>query len=197
MRIRPSTARPGSRALLLLLLASTGCVYSVTHIEVGAALDPEAFEKIDVGRDGRATVLERLGPPQEVHYGLEFEELVYLSKRHSGSDLRFVLPSELLPGFPFMGRIRQMLGFLFPPFQDHLEFTKGSSIRIARGLYGGVLSLMPVATGGNELLSLHGRRLDWERMRIVLDRDTWTVVDKSYEPLDDDPGRVGSALLRD
>jgi hypothetical protein len=34
-------------------------------------------------------------------------------------------------------------------------------------------------------------------MRIILDRDTWTVVDKSYEPLDDDPGRVGSALLRD
>ena len=197
MQRRPSTAHPGSVVLLLLALLGTGCVYTISHIEVGTALDIEGFDAVEVGHDGRADVLERLGPPQEVRYGLEFEELVYLARRHSGSDLKFVLPTELVPGVPFLGRVRGLLALVFPPFQDHLEFSKGPGIRIARGLYGGLLSLMPVATGGNELLSLHGRRLDRERMRFVLERDTWTVVDKSFEPLSDRPGRVGAALLRD
>lgn len=185
MVVRAVAVVPG-----LLALAVSGCALQVEYLEVGPRLDLGAFQEIEVGSADRAEVLERMGPPLEVRYTLEHEELLYRSARHSATDIQVIIPTEQIPGLSILGRIRGALGALFPAYDEPLEFEKGPAVTVTRDVLESLIGFGG-APGSADLLSLHGRRIAYDRLRFVLDRDTLKVLKKSYEPADE------ADLLRD
>ncbi len=168
-------ARPGRAAALPLaaLLLALGCRLHMAQVEVRRPFSRADFEAIDVGRDDRAQLLERLGPPDHLSYSPRDEVHEYAAGRHRATDLRFFVPGELarLPG---LGAVLGILSFFFEPFEEPEEFRSSFEVRASRG----ALGLVPFG-GGQDVLTLRGRQLRTDRIRVVVDRDTLRVEEKA------------------
>ena len=97
---------------LAALLLALGCRLHMAQVEVQRPFSRADFEAIGVGRDDRAQLLERLGPPDHLTYSPRDEVHEYAAGRHRATDLRFFVPGELarLPG---LGAVLGILSFFF------------------------------------------------------------------------------------
>ena len=158
----------------------SGCTLQIEHYEDGSLFTVEDFERLDIG-DDRGAVLRKLGPPNEVRYTLQNEELHYQTAHRSAADLIFVIPTEFVPGFSIVGRIRGVLGLLFPARGREGDIEKDAGINMARS----ILQIV-VGTAGSpgtaDLVSLHGRDVRYDRIRVVISRETGLVQRLSYLP---------------
>lgn len=166
--------------LCVLLLSSVGCRYHMALVEDGSAISRESFEQIEVG-DDLDKVLAVLGAPSEVRYEAEREILEYASAGHDGTDLRFILPSAVFQWGSLLNLVTGVIG-LAAPIESAEEFDREVwVISVSRRLFGGLLTLNPLETGGHDSLNLIGQRLRYDRIRVVVDRSNGTVLSASFE----------------
>lgn len=163
-----------ARAAPLLAVLLAGCRLHYDSIRDGGGWTPADYAGIVVGKDGRAEVLERMGPPDDLSYTLTDEVFLYRIGAHRGSELRLLVPDSLInftrPGFeraqPALDVPEEFQGQ--PPPLRFLEFLTGFVV----GFFN------PVSA--QEALGLFGRRLRWDVVRVVLDRDTHVVLAKQF-----------------
>lgn len=184
----------------LLLLTMSGCRLHLEYVEVGRHWEPEAFDHLEIGRSDRGHVLELLGPPDGVSYTLEHEILDYRVGGHRGTDLQFVLPTSAIPGFAFVANYRDLIDFFFPPIESDGNFGQRSAgERGASILLGIAQSFIPFSST-EDSLSFYGRRVRYDTLRVVLDRESLTLLQKELW-LGIEVGRTeslfGSAFLSD
>ena len=161
---------------LLLGVTSTGCRYFMTTVVDNRTVRLDLYPDILLG-DGRREVLLRLGPPDQVEYLRELCVFDCVSSFHRGNELEIFVPTDIIPGF-------NPLFFLSIPrfFFDESEipdaFAPTLAERAGRGGVSAALRLVPF-TSGEEILIVKGHKLRGDRLRIVFDRETRSVVGKS------------------
>jgi hypothetical protein len=172
-------ARPGRTAALSLvaLLLVPGCRFHMAQVEVRRPFSQADFEAVDVDGDDRARLLAELGPPDRLTYTLGEEIHEYEAGRHRGTDLRFFVPGELVR-VPGLGAVSGILRFFFGAFEEPEEFHSAFEVTAGRAAIGAVAGLVPFA-GGQDVLTLRGRQLRHDRIRVVVDRDTLRVEQKA------------------
>ncbi|UCE84807.1 MAG: hypothetical protein JSU66_10640 [Deltaproteobacteria bacterium] len=191
--------RPSSVAAFLLAgpLLLAGCGFHMAQVEVRRPFPVADFDAIEVGANGRADVLARLGPPDRLSYTLADEVLEYDTGRHRATDLRFFVPSDALR-LPGLGTAMGILGFFFEPFEESEAFRQPRELRASTAVLGAVGGLVPF-TGGSDVLTLRGRQLRTDRIRVIVDRETLRVKQKALLLATDDLERqsiVDRATLR-
>lgn len=184
----------------LALVVMSGCRLHLEYVEVGRHWEPAAFDQLEIGRSDRGDVLALLGPPDGVSYTLEHEILDYRVGGHRSTDLQFVLPTSAIPGFAFVANYRDLIDFFFPPVDSDGTFGQRSAgERGASILLGFAQSFIPFSST-EDSLSLYGRRVRYDTLRVVLDRDRLTLLQKELW-LGIEVGRTeslfGSAFLSD
>jgi hypothetical protein len=160
------SSRGHRRVALALLLLLPACRLHFDAIRTGGSWTVEGVAELEPGRDGRAEVLRALGPPDRVSYTLTDEVFIYRRGGHRGTDLRF-----LIPGVAF-NFLRPGFAELSPEVEGEEAFEEEALPITATGtLIDGLFAFMnPLST--EEALGLHGRRLRWDVVRVVLDRET-------------------------
>ena len=163
-----SRSRRLAAALVGLALAS-GCRWHVSDVAYGGTWAPGDAAPLTVEASSRADVLAALGPPDVVAYTLGDEVLVYRRAAHRGSDLRFLVPD---PGLNFG---RPGLEELAPELDRPEDFSsEAPTIAVMRGILEFAFGFVNPA-GADEAVSVHSRRLRWDVVRVVLDRETRVV----------------------
>ena len=170
-------------ATLLVLVLASGCQWSYRRLENGTPLDTDDYHAIDVGEHRLADVVGRLGPPDGVTYTLEDEVLEYRFGLSAGSDLSFV---AIFNGLPGLGQVSGLLrSVLNARIDDEEEEDPENPQRVdplglaipflASSLIGGT------GFGSEQFLELQNERLRFDRIQVVIDRETGVVRGKSFE----------------
>jgi len=172
-------AAASSRALVAsasaLLLA--GCGLHVGRIDDNAHVTPDLYRRIALRDDGRSEVLAKLGPPDRIRFTPEDEVFEYESEHHRSTDFRILLPTFLVPG-PGPGFLLGPLRFFFDPFEEPEEFREELPVRFIRVVIESLVNMAP-SSGTEDLLTLRGRQLRSDLIRVVVDRESRRVTEKS------------------
>ena len=174
-------ACPGSRplGLLALCLALSGCRLNMVTVELNTPMPLRAFDAVEVGSATRSDVLERLGPPDRIHYTLDHEVLEWEAARHRGTDIHAILPTQLLP-FPGPEIAVSLLISILDPFENPDEFAEPFAVRFTRFAMNSLVGLNPVG-GTDELMSAYGRDLRLDRVQVLVNRHSRRVDAKQLE----------------
>jgi len=193
--------RARSARLLALSLAAAfgagGCAWTLESLEDGSPILPAQYEVVRVEEDRLGEVLAALGPPRTLLVTKDAEILEWSFDRYAGTHLSL---SVLFPG----------LGLLFPinPLDGAFRSLADATIDVSdaerkmRERDPASLALpvaMRAAVGqvpgdfqSEEVLNLRNRRIRTSVLRIVLDRASGRVREKSFR---DDAG-TGRTWLR-
>jgi hypothetical protein len=162
----------GAAALLL-----AGCGLHIGRIDDNANVTPDLYHQLVLGDDGRSQVLAKLGPPDRILITPTDEVFEYESEHHRSTDFRIILPTFLIPG-PGPGLILGPLHFFFDPFDEPEEFEEELPVRFIRVVLNSLIGMAP-ASGTEDLLTLRGRQLRSDVIRVVMDRKSRRVTEKS------------------
>lgn len=154
-----------------------GCTLHLAQVRENSVIDPERYATIELGQARRWYVLASLGPPDRVTYGRSLLVFDYLWVRHRGTDMRLFIPSEIIPGFDPLFLL-SVPRFFFDPSERPDEFHASGVERFAQGLTQLATSLVPFANG-QDLLIASGNQLRHDQIRIVFDRESLVVQEKS------------------
>jgi hypothetical protein len=167
------------RALLLVLasLVLGGCGLTLGRVDRNAHVTPGLYDRIAPGEDGRSEVLAKLGPPDRILYTRSEEVFEYESEHHRATDFRIILPLFLVPG-PGPGLLLGGLRALLDPFEEPEEFEEELPVRITKLAVNGLVGMAP-STDTEDLLTLRGRQLRSDVIRVMLDRESHRVEEKS------------------
>lgn len=189
----------GSAAVLLVLLTS-GCRFAMTELEVGTPWDAEDIARIEPEASGRADVLDAIGPPDSVRYTEREEILEYRTAYHKGTDFEFLLPSVLLQVTQIIGWARTAFDTMMPSMSEPEQFAETNFVfRIMSFVYGQLIAQNPLPLSGEDALALRGRALQYDVIRVTLDRATLRVSSIRYLGARRDAGvrdAVRRSLLR-
>ncbi|MGE3165502.1 MAG: hypothetical protein AB7O52_11395 [Planctomycetota bacterium] len=189
-------ACPGRRrwvwGLAASLLLTVGCRYHMVLIEDGAPLARADYDRIEVGVATRAEVLATLGAPDGIRYTPSEEILDFRGALHRGSDLQFILPTVVFQWGSLASIAVGTAKAIAPVDEPKSIQDEVWVIRLARFIFGSLASLSPYETGGADTLTFTGQRLRYDRIRLVLDRRTAKVIEKSM--IDAASTRNGSNL---
>jgi hypothetical protein len=164
--------------VLAMLLPLVACRFHMARIDLNRPLRVSSYDAIVVGESTRRDVLALLGAPDAVHYNLEDLVFEYWAGSHRGTDLRFFLPSDV---FPLPIDPLSVLGaprFFFDPFSEPEEFRPTVMERAATSAANAAVSLVPF-TSGEELVTLHGRQVRLDELRVTFDRNTKKATSKA------------------
>jgi hypothetical protein len=166
-------------ALLALSAGLAGCRAHLGSAHLNSPLRAGQYHDVSLGHDGRREVLARLGPPDAVLYTLDEVIFDYRAGSHRSTDVYFYVPSDLFPG-PVnpVGFIQGTLRFFFSPFEEVEEFRGTAAERMGRGSAEAAAGAVPFARG-LDVLTLRGRQIRYDRLRVVLDRRSGIASRKS------------------
>ena len=164
--------------LALLLLLSGGCRLHMEHVFENQSPAMDRYRLISVARDDRATVLRRLGPPDEMEFLRDGTVVFdYVSSAHRQTRLESFVPSEI---FPFVDPlfILAIPRFFFDPSGSPDEFDRSTAESAGRGAATFALRLVPF-TSGEELLIVKGHQIRADRLRVLFEPERRIVAGKS------------------
>jgi hypothetical protein len=152
--------------VLPALALASGCRLHYDSIHVGGDWLPAQFETLEIDRQHRNGVLDRFGPPDELFYTLTDEVFFYRTGGHRGRDLRLLIPD------PVSNLTRPGFEFIAPDREEPQEFKDDAPpVRVLQRLSGFLFGFFnPISTG--EGAGLYGRRIRWNVVRLVFDRET-------------------------
>ncbi len=164
-------------ALMLALTTLGGCTLHMAQYRENNVIEFDRYAAIELGQDQRRDVMAALGPPDRVIYGREVLIFDYIWARHRGTDARVFLPSEVVPGFdPFF--FLAIPRFFFDPSEVPDEFVGNHVEQLAEGIARFGTSLVPFSNG-QDLMIARGHQLRHDRLRVVFDRTSLVVQEKS------------------
>ncbi|MCA8959620.1 MAG: hypothetical protein KDC38_03870 [Planctomycetes bacterium] len=182
--------------LFATLAASSGCRLHVERIEDGSGWADPSVDAIRVGVDGRTEILARFGPPHRLEYTETTEILEYRRGVHRGSDLTFLLPTQANPITSAANGIRSFLAFFFPEHDENPEFDReGRTERLAKAFVDFLFSFTPLSVSAEDSLTLHNRRLRYDVLRWILDREDHCVIEMELRRDVDSEALIRSSLL--
>ena len=168
-------------AAMLALIASLslpGCRIHVARVSFDQPISSDDYEAVELGADKRSDVLAALGPPDTAFYTPDELIFDYHAGVHQATDLRFFVPSDVFTG-PFNPlAILSVQKFFFDLFTEPEEFRPTLMERAGRNTANAMTRMIPFASG-EDLLTLRGRQLRSDRLRIVFDRETLRAQQKS------------------
>jgi len=164
----------GAAALVL-----AGCGLRIGRVDDNRNVTPDLYQQVLLREDGRSEVLAKLGPPDRILFTPGDEVFEYESEHHRSTDFRIILPTFLLPG-PGPGLILGPLHFFFDPFEEPEEFEEELPVRFIRVVLNSLVGMAPSA-GTEDLVILRGRQLRSDVIRVVLDRESRRVAQKSLQ----------------
>jgi hypothetical protein len=164
----------GAAALVL-----AGCGLRIGRVDDNRNVTPDLYHRVLLLEDGRSEVLAKLGPPDRILFTPVDEVFEYESEHHRSSDFRIILPTFLLPG-PGPGLVLGPLRFFFDPFEEPEEFEEELPVRFIRVVLNSLVGMAPSA-GAEDLLTLRGRQLRSDVIRVVVDRESRRVAQKSLQ----------------
>jgi hypothetical protein len=172
--------RGAARAALAVVLAVglAGCRLHVSRLDLNREITGESFEWLVLGQHHRRDVLARLGPPDRALYTPTELVFDYLAARHRGSDLRFFVPSDVMPGPIDPAAVLAVPRFFFDLFVEPPEFQPTTMERVARAGADAAVSAAPFVSG-QDVVILRGRKLRVDHLRVVFDRATLAATSKA------------------
>jgi hypothetical protein len=162
----------GAAALLL-----AGCGLHIGRVDDNSNVTPDLYRRVVVRDDGRSEVLAKLGPPDRILFTPADEVFEYESEHHRSTDFRIILPTFLIPG-PGPGLVLGPLHFFFDPFDEPEVFEEELPVRFIRIVINSLIGMAP-SSGTEDLLTLRGRQLRSDVIRVVIDRKSRRVAEKS------------------
>jgi hypothetical protein len=172
------TRRAGAAALAVALVAPAGCRLHVTRLDHERALSDETYQWVELGQHQRRDVLARLGPPDRAFYTRTELVFDYLAARHRGSDLQFFVPSDVMPGPIDPAAVLAIPRFFFDLFVEPAEFQPTPMEQVTRAGAQAAADAVPFVSG-QEVVTLRGRHLRADQLRVVFDRATLTATAKA------------------
>ncbi len=162
---------------MLVALGLAGCRLSVQRLEQGTPWSPDGFEALEPHVSDRGVVLDELGPPHRVFYTLTEEIFEYQYSAHTGWNLDFILPTNLIPVFSQISPAGAALRFLTPAvlipdeFQDREAVVSSTDFVLNQGF-----GVAPVP--GGDSIAVQNRALRSNVLRVTLDRESHLVLVK-------------------
>lgn len=163
---------------LAAALPSLGCRVHVARVDLNRPLSPQRYDELRVGEDDRHQVMARLGPPDALFYTPTELVFDYVAASHRGTDLRVFVPSDVAPGPVDPAAILAVPRFLFDLFSEPDEFQPTGLERAARTASDIAVSFAPFVSG-QDVITLNGRQLRADRLRVVFDRKTLRLTAKA------------------
>jgi hypothetical protein len=172
--------RGAARAALAAALAVglAGCRLHVSRLDLNREITGESFEWVELGAHHRRDVLARLGAPDRAFYTRSELVFDYLAARHRGTDLRFFVPSDVMPGPIDPAAVLAVPRFFFDLFVEPEEFEPTTMERLARVGADAAVSAAPFVSG-QDVVILRGRQIRVDQLRVVFDRSTLTATGKA------------------
>lgn len=170
--------RTGALLVVITALSLLGCRIHVARIAFDQPISSEEYEAVELGAHNRSDVLAALGPPDAAFYTPDELVFDYRAGVHQATDLRFFVPSDVFTG-PFNPlAILSVQKFFFDLFKEPEEFRPTPMERAGRNTANAMTRMIPF-TSGEDLLTLRGRQLRSDRLRIVFDRKSLRARQKS------------------
>jgi hypothetical protein len=173
--------RRGAAAAALaaaLAVGLTGCRLHVSRLDLNREINSESFEWVALGQHHRGDVLARLGPPDRALYTPTELVFDYLAARHRGSDLRFFVPSDFMPGPIDPLVVLAIPRFFFDLFVEPDEFQSSPLEQVTRAAAEAAADAVPFVSG-QDVVTLRGRHLRADQLRVVFDRATLAATSKA------------------
>jgi hypothetical protein len=161
-----------------LAVGLTGCRLHVTRLDLNREINSESFEWVALGQHHRRDVLARLGPPDRALYTPTELVFDYLAARHRGSDLRFFVPSDFMPGPIDPLVVLAIPRFFFDLFVEPDEFQSTPLEQVTRAAADAAADAVPFVSG-QDVVTLRGRHLRADQLRVVFDRATLAATSKA------------------
>jgi len=167
--------RGAAAAALAVALAAAlaGCRLHVSRLDFNRSLSDESYGWLELGAHGRRDVLARLGPPDRAFYTPTELVFDYLAARHRGTDLRFFVPSDVMPGPIDPAAVLAVPRFFFDLFVEPAEFQPTPIERAARAGADAAVSAAPFVSGQDVVI------LRVDHLRVVFDRATLAATSKA------------------
>jgi hypothetical protein len=165
-------------ALVVALAALAGCRLHVVRLDHERPLSDETYQWVALGQHQRRDVLARLGPPDRAFYTKTELVFDYLAARHRGSDLQFFVPSDVMPGPIDPAAVLAIPRFFFDLFVEPAEFQPTPMEQVARAGAQAAADAVPFVSG-QEVVTLRGRHLRVDHLRVVFDRATLAATSKA------------------
>lgn len=149
----------------------------MVQVRENNVISPDRFDAIALGSDRRTDILNQLGPPDEAFFGPSILVFDYRWQRHRGTATRFFLPSEVIPGLDPLF-ILGVMRYFFDPSEEPEVFRPTLAERVGQSLTRLITIFIPFSDG-QDLVTLSGRQLRHDRLRVVFDRQNLVVQGKS------------------
>ena len=172
--------RRAAAAALAVALAGAlaGCRLHVSRLDFERPLSDQSYQWLELGQHQRRDVLARLGPPDRAFYTPSELVFDYLAAHHRGTDLRFFVPSDVMPGPIDPAAVLAVPRFFFDLFVEPEEFQPTTLERVARVGADAAVSAAPFVSG-QDVVILRGRQLRVDQLRVVFDRATLAATGKA------------------